>query len=183
MFGGDSVAERRRSIEDLSKDELLALFQKIKMQTTQISNDKKEAVQQAEFYRNERDDMKLKAQQLVLRCKDLEEKLRLMAIREESHQSEIDALTRGRLSEDPTAEPLIRELEMKLTIAHDEIFKYKMGMDTAIPKLKELRVLLETKTFENEKCKEENAQLRQQVDSLSYELGKSACFMFVLLSS
>lgn len=172
MFGVEADGDRRRTIEDLSKEELLALFQKIKFQTLQISNDKKVAVQQAEYYRNERDDLKLKAQQLVLRCKDLEEKLRLMTIREDSYQSEIDALTRGRFHDDPSGSSFIREMETKLTLAHDEIHKYKSGLDRAIPKLKELKVLLESKTQETEHAKNENLVLRKQVEDLTREISK-----------
>ena len=173
---------RKISIEDLSKDELLAIFQKIKVQTLQISNEKKEAVQQAEYYRNERDDFKLKAQHLVLRCKDLEESIRLMSIREQSYQSEIDALTRARASEDPSTIPLFREMDLKLTVAHEEIYKYKAGMDKAIVKLKELKVTLETKTYELENMQNENSSLKAQISELSRKLCKLPLLLGIIKS-
>lgn len=172
-------SDRRRSIENLSKDELIALFQKIKVQTLQISSDKKEAVQQAEYYKNERDDFKAKAQQLVLHCKNLEETIRLMSIREQSHESEIDALTRARASSDPSVVPVIREMELKLAVAHDEIQKYKSGLDKAIPKLKELKTMLETKTLESEQMKNENSNLKYQLQELSSRIRKKVEYLII----
>lgn len=167
MNDDSMMDERSKTIEDLSKDELLTLFSRIKIQTLQIANEKKRALHELETCKTERDDIKMKAQQVVLRCKDLEERLRLMEARERTYQSEVDALVRARASNDTSAAPLISELEWKLSMAHDELSKHKMTLDKAVPKLKELKVSLETKNMEIDHLRAENHALRLKIDEVS----------------
>ncbi|KAJ1442646.1 hypothetical protein B484DRAFT_476196, partial [Ochromonadaceae sp. CCMP2298] len=67
--------ERRRPIEEMSRDELVAMFPKVRAQMLQIARDKKQAVENFEACSREKDEMRTKAIAVVQRCKGLEEKM------------------------------------------------------------------------------------------------------------
>jgi hypothetical protein len=65
-------------MEDMSKEELIAMFQKVRVQTMQIAADKKTAVDSLESCTREKDELRNKALLVIQRCKELEEKLSLL---------------------------------------------------------------------------------------------------------
>ena len=68
------IQERRKTMEEMSKDELIAMFHKVRAQTMQIAKEKKQAVESLEAVTKEREDIRSKALVIIQRCKDLEEK-------------------------------------------------------------------------------------------------------------
>ena len=61
-------------MEDMTKDELIAMFHKVRVQTVQIAKEKKQAVESLEAVTKEKEDIRSKALVIIQRCKDLEEK-------------------------------------------------------------------------------------------------------------
>lgn len=61
-------------MEEMSKDELIAMFHKVRAQTMQLAKEKKQAVENFEAVTKEREDIRSKALVIIQRCKDLEEK-------------------------------------------------------------------------------------------------------------
>lgn len=61
-------------MEEMSKDELIAMFHKVRAQTMQIAKEKKQAIESLEAVTKEREDIRSKALVIIQRCKDLEEK-------------------------------------------------------------------------------------------------------------
>ena len=61
-------------MEDMTKDELIAMFHKVRVQTVQIAKEKKQAVEGLEVCTKEKEDIRSKALVIIQRCKDLEEK-------------------------------------------------------------------------------------------------------------
>ena len=65
---------KKKSIQDLSKEELLVVFEKLRQQTVQLSQVKKDAEQQLDASQIEKEEIRKKAHQVVLRCKELEKR-------------------------------------------------------------------------------------------------------------
>jgi hypothetical protein len=61
-------------MEDMTKEELIAMFHKVRTQTMQIAKEKKQAVESLEVCTKEKEDIRSKALVIIQRCKDLEEK-------------------------------------------------------------------------------------------------------------
>jgi arsenate reductase-like glutaredoxin family protein len=61
------VQERRRPMEEMSKEELIAMFQKVRTQTLQIAREKKTAVENFEICSREKDEIRGKAIAVVQR--------------------------------------------------------------------------------------------------------------------
>lgn len=61
-------------MEDMTKEELIAMFHKVRTQTMQIAKEKKQAVEGLEVCTKEKEDIRSKALVIIQRCKDLEEK-------------------------------------------------------------------------------------------------------------
>jgi hypothetical protein len=61
-------------MEEMTKEELLAMFQKVREQTIQIAKEKKLAQESLEVCTREKDEIRSKALVIIQRCKDLEEK-------------------------------------------------------------------------------------------------------------
>ncbi len=61
-------------MEDMTKDELIAMFHKVRVQTVQIAKEKKQADESLEAVTKEKEDIRSKALVIIQRCKDLEEK-------------------------------------------------------------------------------------------------------------
>ena len=68
------VKERRRSMEEMSKEELIAMFHKVRAQTLQIATDKKQTQETLDSCMREKDELRNKALVIIQRCKELEEK-------------------------------------------------------------------------------------------------------------
>jgi chromosome segregation ATPase len=164
--------DKKKSIEDMSKEELLQLFQKIRAQTLQIANEKKEATGSLEKCQIERDDLKSKALQVVKKCKELEEKLATSATNEKKYLDEI-TLLKDQLSASATSTPAsappaapVEDIQAQLTQASLEITKYKSTLEKVVPKLKEIKASLDAKTEEYEIMTKECDSLRGHMNQL-----------------
>lgn len=73
--GQGVMPERRKAMEDLSKEQLLAMFQKFRTQAGQLATEKKTALEMLEACNKEKEEVKAKALAILRRVKELEEKL------------------------------------------------------------------------------------------------------------
>ena len=73
-----------------------------------------------------------------------------------------------------TASTRITELEEALLNASQEVLKYRGAMEKAMPKFKELKAELDTKTMEKNAACEENVVLSQKLQALYEKMQKNA---------
>lgn len=151
------VAEvkKKKSIEDLTKDELLVVFEKLKVQTLQLSQNKRELEQQLEVCQTDKEEVRRKAQQVVLRCKELEKKIVDLEARPVGSE---DIVKPSDLSASASSES-----EEKLAQALKEVGKYKDGFEQLAVKFRTLKTAYEAKYTELEQANNEILRLQSQI--------------------
>lgn len=180
MSSGDaslssSSTEKRKSIEDMTKEELIELFKKVRAQTATIANDKKAVEEQLEASISERDNVKLKTRQLLDKYKQLEEKLKESTVqwdnKEKEYKSQLESFphsssTTGDLlsfEEDEKGSNAMQDLKEQLEHANNEVQRYKNGAEKIMLRLKDVKVSLDTKTLDCERLASECENLNAKV--------------------
>ena len=87
---------------------------------------------------------------------------------------ELKAGYSSKLEEVNTANSRISELEETLSRASHEVLKYRGAMEKAMPKFKELKSELDTRTMEKNAACEENAALTQKLQEMCEKLQKNS---------
>lgn len=158
MESSSTEPKKSKCIEELTKEELLTVFEKLKVRTLQLSQTKTDLEQQLENSQNEKEDIRKKAQQVVLRCKDLEKKV----VELEAKGDSVASIGFQRQGEE--SDSSMREL---LQQANKDIAKYKDGFEQLAQKFKTLKIAYETKVSELEQAKDENEKLKSQYTNFS----------------
>jgi vacuolar-type H+-ATPase subunit I/STV1 len=146
--------ERRKPMEEMTKDELIAMFGKFKAHSAKLLDEKKKYLELYENCCKERDDMKMKAVSLLKRVKELEE---------ERNSSKTLGSTefKSTIINDTTVNK-----EAKINQLETDNQKYKNATQQALMKLKELKTSLELKTTSEAKAVEECLQLKSELSSI-----------------
>lgn len=148
--------KKGKSIEEISKDELLVLFEKLKAKTLQLSQTKTDLEQQLENSQNEKDDIRKKAQQVVLRCKNLEKKV-----------IELET-TRNPVAYDGVKEQDADDSKKELLQqANKDITKYKVGVEQLAQKFRTLKTAYEAKESELEVAMDKIAKLESEFSNIA----------------
>jgi len=93
-----ALPERRRAMEDMSKDQLIAMFQKFRSQAGLLASEKKHALDMFEACSKEKDELVAKAKSIIKRMRELEERqhdydaLKLRLLEFEKTTSEVSSI-------------------------------------------------------------------------------------------
>lgn len=142
---------KKKSLEELSKEELLLVLDKLKIKTLQLSQSNTELKQQCENLQNEKEEIRKKAQQVVLHCKELE-------------RTNAELSSKGSATSSDTDAPKADDSNEKLSQAQKEVLKYKEGFEQLAQKFRTLKTAYETKHAELEAANNEISKMKLQVN-------------------
>lgn len=136
---------KKKSIQDLSREELLVVFEKLRQQTVQLSQAKKDAEQQLEASQIEKEEIRKKAHQVVLRCKELEKR----------NQELETATVSSSASETASTGVDGVSIDERLTTLQKESAKYKEAFEQLAQKFRSFKAVFEEQKLELQKANEE----------------------------
>lgn len=141
---------KKKSIQDLSKEELLVVFEKLRQQTVQLSQAKKDAEQQLDASQIEKEEIRKKAHQVVLRCKELEKR------NQELEAAAVSSSASETASTGIDGAPI----DERLAALQKESAKYKEAFDQLAQKFRSFKAVFEEQKLSLQKANEELSHLK-----------------------